>query len=58
MKRTNTPEHYILMIPRFKEGIDTLKDPENAFISGTPRWMIDEWVEFNTRTLMIDPISV
>ena len=52
MKTTNTPEHYILMLPRFKEGIDTLKDPENAFIPGTPRWMIDEWVEFNTRSLV------
>lgn len=53
MKRTNTPEHYIQMLSRFKEGIDIVKDPANAFVSGTPKWMIDEWVEFNTHTLVI-----
>ena len=58
MRRTSTPEHYIQMLSRFKDDFDTIADPVNAFISETPKWMIDEWVEFNTRTLMIDPISV
>lgn len=53
MKRTNAPEHYIQMLSRFKDGVDTISDPQNAFVSGTPKWMIDEWVEFNTETVFI-----
>lgn len=41
------PEHYLMMIPRFKQNFDTTSDPENAFVKGTPQWIIDEWVEFN-----------
>ncbi len=37
------PEHYFMMIPRFKIGFNILEDPRNAFIPGTPQWMIDEW---------------
>ena len=46
MKGTNTPEHYMQMLLRFKRDIDTVTDPFNAFVPGTPKWMIDEWVEF------------
>ena len=53
MERKTTPEHYFQMLTRFKEGVDITKDPFNAFISGTPRWMIDEWVEFITYTVTI-----
>ena len=53
MEGTTTPEHYFQMLTRFKEGIDITEDPFNAFISGTPRWMIDEWVAFNTCTIEI-----
>jgi hypothetical protein len=53
MERTTTPEHYIQMLSRFREGIDITEDPFNAFISGTPRWMMDEWVDFNTCTVEI-----
>lgn len=50
MERTSTPEHYIQMLNNFREGVDTVADPENAFIDGTPEWMIREWVEFNSTT--------
>lgn len=41
-----TPASYTLMLSRFRDGIDLLADPRNAFVEGTPQWMIDEWVEF------------
>ena len=50
---TATPEHYLMMIGKFKKGVDTTAEPEKAFKKGTPQWMIDEWVEFNN-TSMID----
>ena len=41
-----TPVSYTLMLSRFRDGVDLLADPENAFVDGTPQWMIDEWVRF------------
>ena len=50
---TATPEHYLMMLANFRKGIDTTTDPSKAFKKGTPQWMIDEWVEFNS-TAVID----
>ena len=50
---TTTPEHYLMMLGKFRKGIDTTANPSQAFKKGTPQWMIDEWVEFNN-TSMID----
>lgn len=47
-----TPEHYIMMVGRFKKGVNVTADPVNAFRKGTPQWMIDEWVEFNTTSFI------
>ena len=49
---TTTPEHYLMMLGRFRKGIDTTADPARAVKKGTPQWMIDEWVEFNTSAVI------
>jgi len=48
----STPEHYLMMIAKFKKGIDTTADPVNAFKKGTPKWLIDEWVAFNNSAVI------
>ncbi len=48
---TTTPEHYLMMLGRFRRGIDTTANPSQAFKKGTPQWMIDEWVEFNASAI-------
>ncbi len=45
---TATPEHYLMMLGRFRNGIDATANPAQAFKKGTPQWMIDEWVEFTS----------
>ena len=49
---TATPEHYLMMLGKFKKGVDITAEPEKAFKKGTPQWMIDEWVEFNNTSLI------
>lgn len=49
---STTPEHYLMMLNNFKKGVDTVADPHNAFRKGTPQWLIDEWVAFNTSAVI------
>lgn len=53
MRRTSIPEHYMMMLDRFKTGIDPTREPRLAFKTGTPKWMVDEWVEFNMESVNI-----
>ena len=44
------PENYIMMLSNFKENFDIVNDPEHAFKDGTPKWLIQQWVEHITIT--------
>ena len=41
------PDSYMLMVRMFKPDVDVYAQPENAFIPGTPQWLIDEWVSYS-----------
>lgn len=44
--RDAIPDSYMLMVRMFRSDVDVYANPANAFIPGTPQWMIDEWVDY------------
>ena len=41
------PDSYMLMVRMFRNDVDVCAQPENAFVPGTPQWLIDEWVSYS-----------